>query len=89
MLWDSLRTSRNPPPSPKPPGAQQGKNSWSTTGYRGPAPPPGHGVHHYHFKLYALDAQLPLGAGLDKDALLEAIKDHIIAEVELVGTFQR
>ena len=39
-------------------GALQGRNSWSsgkTIGYRGPAPPPGHGVHHYHFKLYALD----------------------------------
>ena len=74
---------------PQPPGAQQGKNSWSTTGYRGPAPPPAHGVHHYHFKLYALDAQLILAAGLDKNALLAAIKDHILAETELVGTFQR
>jgi Raf kinase inhibitor-like YbhB/YbcL family protein len=35
-----------------PTGAAQGKNSWkNAVGYRGPAPPPGHGTHHYHFRL--------------------------------------
>ncbi len=38
-----------------PPTALQGKNSWGSFGYRGPAPPKGHGVHRYFFKLYALD----------------------------------
>src|SRR5947207_8123336 len=35
-----------------PAGALQGKNSWGGVGYRGPEPPQGHGVHHYHFRLY-------------------------------------
>ena len=73
----------------QPPGAAQGLNSWPKPGYRGPAPPPGHGTHHYYFKLYALDAALGLGAGLDKRALLAALKGHVLAETELIGTYQR
>jgi Raf kinase inhibitor-like YbhB/YbcL family protein len=46
-----------PTPSPDaPPGSMQGKNSWGTDGYRGPAPPKGHGTHHDRFRLDALDA---------------------------------
>jgi len=72
-----------------PAGAVQGKNSWGTVGYRGPAPPRGHGVHHYHFKVYALDAALDAPAGLTKEQLLARMKGHILAEGELVGTYQR
>ena len=76
----------------KPLAALQGRNSWSsggTTGYRGPAPPPRHGTHHYHFRLYALDAPLGLNAGIDKAALLRAMQGHILAEAELIGTYSR
>jgi Raf kinase inhibitor-like YbhB/YbcL family protein len=72
--------------------AEQGKNSWSsgtTVGYRGPMPPPGHGTHHYHFKLYALDTKLALQAPATKSALLDAIKGHVVGEGELVGTYER
>ncbi len=72
-----------------PAGAVQGKNTWPAIGYKGPMPPKGHGVHHYHFKLYALDATLDLKPGLDKKALLKAMSGHILAEGELVGTYQR
>ncbi len=75
-----------------PRGALQGLNSWKsgrTIGYRGPAPPRGHGVHHYHFRIYALDVPLKLPAKADKHALLKAMKGHILAEGELVGTYQR
>ena len=82
-----------PPISPKDlAGALQGRNSWSsgrTIGYRGPAPPPGHGVHHYHFRLYAIDADLSLKPGLDKASLLKAIGGHVLAQGELVGTYER
>ena len=73
----------------QPAGAVQGPNSWPTTGYKGPAPPHGHGVHHYHFKLYALDVKLDVKAGLDKNALLAAMKGHILEQSELVGRYQR
>ncbi len=76
----------------KPFAAKQGRNSWGsgvTIGYRGPQPPPGHGTHHYHFRLYALDTQLDLEAGATKDQLLAAIKGHVVGEGELVGTYER
>lgn len=75
-----------------PAGALQGLNSWPSgrkVGYRGPAPPSKHGTHHYHFRLYALDAPLSLDAKADKKALLAAMKGHILAEGEIVGTYQR
>jgi Raf kinase inhibitor-like YbhB/YbcL family protein len=72
-----------------PNGALQGKNSFGSIGYRGPLPPRGHGVHHYHFKIYALDETLNLKSGLDKKSLLAAMKDHVLAEGEIVGTYQR
>ena len=74
---------------PEPEGVLQGLNSWNSIGYRGPAPPKGHGVHHYHFRLYALDEPLSIEAGLDKHALLEAMDGHILGETELIGTYQR
>jgi Raf kinase inhibitor-like YbhB/YbcL family protein len=78
---------------PEPAGALQGKNSWPNEadriGYRGPMPPPGHGVHHYHFKLYALDAPIEAAPGLEKKALLEKIKDHVLAIAEVMGTYER
>lgn len=74
-----------------PKGALQGKNSWTkmNIGYRGPAPPKGHGVHHYHFKVYALDEPLSVQPGLDKAGLLKAMKGHVLAQGELVGTYER
>jgi Raf kinase inhibitor-like YbhB/YbcL family protein len=66
------------------------KNDKGTPGYTGPCPPPGHGVHHYHFKLFALDVdRLNLGTEARvADVETEAAK-HAIAQVELVGTFER
>ena len=72
-----------------PAGCVQGKNTWGTVGYRGPAPPKGHGIHHYHFKLYALDSALDLAPGLDKHDLMNAMSGHILGHGELVGTYQR
>lgn len=75
-----------------PPGALQGRNSWpgqESIGYRGPMPPPGHGTHRYHFKLYAIEAHLVCEPGMDKKAIMSEIKDHILAEGVLMGTYQR
>ena len=74
-----------------PAGACQGKNSWSddNVGYRGPMPPPGHGVHHYRFFLYALDEPLDLAPGLTREQLDTALQGHILAETQLTGTYER
>jgi len=74
---------------PQPAGLAQGKNSWGKTGYGGPAPPKGHGRHRYFFKLYALDSPVDLEPGAAKEALLKAISGHVLAEGELIGTYQR
>ena len=70
-------------------GARQGYNSWSSgqaIGYRGPMPPPKHGRHRYHFRLYALDSALNLPAGADEKQLLKEMQGHILAQGELIGT---
>jgi Raf kinase inhibitor-like YbhB/YbcL family protein len=69
-------------------GAKQGLNSWPRLGYGGPCPPPGK-PHRYFFKLYALDAMLDLKPGLTKKDLLKAMEGHILAEGQLMGTYQR
>jgi Raf kinase inhibitor-like YbhB/YbcL family protein len=70
-------------------GVLQGKNSWGGIGWRGPSPPRGHGVHHYHVKLYALDSPLPDTGGWDKRELLAAMHGHVLGEAEIVGTYAR
>ena len=72
-----------------PAGAMQGPNDSGKTGYSGPMPPRGHGMHHYHFKVYALDARLNLRPGLTKSDLLKAMEGHVLAQGELVGTYER
>jgi Raf kinase inhibitor-like YbhB/YbcL family protein len=72
-----------------PPGALQGKNSWGSDGYRGPAPPQGHGIHHYNFRLFALDRHVRVRPGLDKGGLLEAMSGNVLAEGALIGTYRR
>ena len=69
-------------------GALQGTNDFGKIGYGGPAPPPGK-PHRYFFKLYALDAVLPLPEGTTKSQLVNAMKGHVVDEGELMGTFQR
>jgi len=70
-------------------GALEGKNDFDGRGYDGCMPPRGHGVHHYHFKVYALGTELDVPAGLSKDELLAAMEGHILDEGELVGTYER
>jgi Raf kinase inhibitor-like YbhB/YbcL family protein len=67
----------------------QGVNSFGNRGYNGPAPPPGHGVHHYYFWVYALDSELDLEPGLDRTGLMERIEDHVIEQARIIGTYER
>nr|WP_237710108.1 YbhB/YbcL family Raf kinase inhibitor-like protein [Pyrococcus sp. ST04] len=67
----------------------QGINDFGRVGYNGPCPPRSHGVHHYHFKIYALDTELSLKPGSTKKELEKAMKGHILAEAELVGIYER
>jgi Raf kinase inhibitor-like YbhB/YbcL family protein len=69
-------------------GGTNGINSFDHIGYNGPCPPPGK-VHHYHFRLYAVDSTLTPGNKVDAAALESAMKGHVVATAELVGTFER
>ena len=70
-------------------GAKQGMTDFGRVGYGGPLPPRGHGVHHYFFKLYALDTELELKPKATKAQLEAAIKGHILGQAELIGTYER
>lgn len=70
-------------------GMKQGVNDFGNVGYGGPCPPRGHGVHHYHFRLFALDNELNLAARVTRKQLESAMKGHILAQTELVGTYRR
>jgi Raf kinase inhibitor-like YbhB/YbcL family protein len=67
----------------------EGMNSFGTKGYKGPAPPPGHGPHHYYFWVYALDDDIGLQPGLDRRALLERIEGHVIEQARVIGVYAR
>ena len=66
-------------------GARQGRNDFHRLGYAGPCPPPGK-PHRYFFRLYALDSQLNLKPGASRRDLDPALKPHILAQAEYMGT---
>lgn len=70
-----------------PVGTLDGLNDWQRAGYRGPCPPIGR--HRYFHKLYALDIVLPDLEKPNKRTLEQAMKGHIVAEAQLVGTYQK
>jgi Raf kinase inhibitor-like YbhB/YbcL family protein len=65
----------------------QGNNGKGSASYTGPCPPSG--VHHYHFKIYALDTKLDLAPGAGKADLETAMTGHIIGKGELVGLYKK
>lgn len=65
-----------------------GINSYGESGYGGPKPPPGHGIHHYFFILFALGKQLDLPANLSAKQLLEKIEPEVLGMNRLVGTYE-
>jgi hypothetical protein len=67
----------------------EGRNGFGTGGYAGPCPPPGHGRHRYFFRLHALDAELDLEPGADRERLDRALDGHVLETAELVGGYQR
>ncbi len=71
-----------------PGGAKQGLNDFRRMGYGGPCPPPGK-AHRYFFRIYALDRLLDLKPGLKKSDVERAMQGHVLAQGELMGTYQR
>ncbi|HUI82734.1 MAG TPA: YbhB/YbcL family Raf kinase inhibitor-like protein [Candidatus Binatia bacterium] len=69
-------------------GSRQGRNSFRKTGYGGPCPPRG-ATHRYFFRLYALDSKLELAPGTGRSELDAAMKGHVLAQAEHMGTFHK
>jgi len=72
-----------------PPGTQEGINDFGHAGYGGPCPPIGR--HRYFHKLYALDVVLAdlRKAKVKKADLETAMRGHVLAEAQLVGTYEK
>lgn len=73
----------------EPEGLLQGRNSRGSVGYFGMRPPVGDPPHHYHFQVFALDSQLDVAPGMERDDVLKAMSGHVLAAGELVGTYQQ
>jgi len=91
VLYNLPPTARGLPqgvaPAALPAGTKQGTNDWRRTGYGGPCPPIGR--HRYFHKLYALDVVLPDLGTAAKVRVEAAMKGHVIAHAELIGTYQK
>jgi len=70
-----------------PTGTREGLNDWDRVGYGGPCPPIGR--HRYFFKLSALDTVLGDLGRAKKADVERAMSGHVLAHVELVGTYAR
>ena len=66
---------------------REGRTGFGTTGYAGPCLP--HGRHRYFFRLHALDTELDLESGADRDRLDRALDGHVLETAELVGGYER
>ncbi len=71
-----------------PQNAVQGRNTAGASGYMGPKPPAGHGVHRYHLQVFALAKPLGMGPESTLVELVSALKGNVIASGELVATFE-
>jgi Raf kinase inhibitor-like YbhB/YbcL family protein len=71
-------------------GLHEAQNDFGKTGYGGPCPPPGHGTHHYHFRLPAISRPtLDLRGGTPALDVLKAAQPYLIQQAEFVATFRR
>jgi Raf kinase inhibitor-like YbhB/YbcL family protein len=67
-------------------GGVVGLNGFNRIAYSGPCPPRME-LHHYFFRVFALDAPLAAKPGANRDAIDAAMNSHVLAEGALMGTF--
>jgi hypothetical protein len=80
----------DPKSNAAPPGATQGRNDFGAQGYGGPCPPSGDAPHHYHFMLFALDAEkLAIDPTATGAVVAAKLRVHTIAKTEFVGLYGR
>ncbi len=80
----------NQPTTAEAAGGRQAVNDFGRFGYGGPCPPRGHGVHHYRFRLLALDvARLDIGEAPSCADVVTLAEAHRLEETVLTGTYSR
>lgn len=73
-----------------PKGAMANTNDSGSKDFMGPCPPVGHGKHHYHFNVYALDTEkLEIPANATAAFVGYMINQHKIASATIVGIYER
>jgi hypothetical protein len=70
-----------------PSGARQFPNITQQPSYFGPAPPAGHGIHHYTFEIWALDTKLGPQTGPDRTTVIKAMDGHVLAKGMVIGLY--
>lgn len=87
VIWNIPPTTTEIRENSVPTGAVEGLNDQEENGYTGPCPPTD--THRYFFRLYALDTELDLPHESDSEDLEDAISGHVLAQTELIGTYQK
>jgi Raf kinase inhibitor-like YbhB/YbcL family protein len=87
LMWDIPPSTESIAVNSVPIGAVQGLNGANQTGYTGPCPPKGTGVHRYIFDFYALDTVLNLTTNSKIEDVIKAQKGHVLNHYALTGTF--
>ena len=85
VAWNIPPETARMPESSIPDSCMEGVSDFGKAGYGGPAPPDGR--HTYVFTLYALDRMLAIPPGSAKAVLEDAMKNHVIEDATLTGTF--
>ncbi|MDF3298475.1 YbhB/YbcL family Raf kinase inhibitor-like protein [Streptomyces tropicalis] len=88
LVWNMDPHTTRLLPGQAPPGAVQGRNSFTKAGYSGPCPPMG-APHHYVFTVYAVDRRLAPPSGATADDLRRAVNGHALALGTLTGRYGR
>jgi Raf kinase inhibitor-like YbhB/YbcL family protein len=87
LVWNIPPTIKFISENESPQSAIQGINDSGRQNYDGLCPPLG--IHHYQFKIYALDTILNLPSNSRKKDLEKAMKSHILDKDMLIGLYQR
>lgn len=89
LVWNISPETILIPEGGTPVAAVLGITSFGDKKYGGPCPPSGSGIHHYRFKLYALDSILNLPPDSSKSQVEKAMTGRILDEAILTGLYER
>lgn len=87
LVWNINPETKLIAENESPQGAAQGTNDFGKQNYGGPCPPSG--IHHYQFKIYALDTLLNLPSSSRKKDLEKAMEGHVLDKEMLIGLYQK